>query len=185
MQFRIGPIGLVALLATGLGACSSDIFSRDLGGFQKVEFFKLRDDSRVAATKDFGLDTNRPVAPDDLVDGSGLCAGMASAAVDPVGPDGAVTPASAPAAPAASTVVGGVALGMTECEVVRRAGAPGKVEMGADAANERSIVLTYMSGNWPGIYRFSGGRLKEVERVAAPPPPPKPVAKKKLSLIHI
>ena len=36
-----------------------------------------------------------------------------------------------------------------------------------------------MSGNWPGIYRFSGGRLKEVERVAAPPPPPKPVAKKK------
>jgi hypothetical protein len=41
-------------------------------------------------------------------------------------------------------------------------------------------VLTYMTGPWPGIYRFSAGRLKEVERVAAPPPP-KPAKKKKVA----
>ena len=43
---------------------------------------------------------------------------------------------------------------MTECEVVRRAGAVEKMELAADEGGERVLVLTYLHGPWPGIYRF-------------------------------
>jgi hypothetical protein len=39
------------------------------------------------------------------------------------------------------------------------------------------VVLTYMNGPWPGIYTFSAGRLKVVDRVAAPEQP-KPAKRK-------
>jgi hypothetical protein len=77
-------------------------------------------------------------------------------------------------------VVGGIALGMTECEVVQRAGRPEKVDVGADGGN-RTAVLTYPQGERAGIYRFSGGRLQIMDRVAEAAKPAKPVkpAKKK------
>jgi len=37
-------------------------------------------------------------------------------------------------------------------------------------------VITYLSGPWPGIYTFAGGRLSVVERA---PEQPKPAASKK------
>jgi hypothetical protein len=75
--------------------------------------------------------------------------------------------------------MGGIALGMSECQTVERAGLPGNVAIGAGERGERSVVLTYLSGPWPGIYRFSDGRLKVVERAPTPPEPPKAPAKKK------
>ena len=47
----------------------------------------------------------------------------------------------------------------------------------AQADGERKVVLTYLSGPWPGIYTFSAGRLKVVDRVAQPEQP-KPARKR-------
>jgi len=74
---------------------------------------------------------------------------------------------------------GGIALGMTECEVVRRAGLPGNVNIGAGGKGERKVVLTYLSGTWPGIYTFDAGRLKVVDRAPVPETPVKPPSKNK------
>ncbi len=97
----------------------------------------------------------------------------------------AATPASAnPNAglpeqpPGAPQVVGGVALGMSECDVVRRAGLPGNVSISAGDGGERKVVLTYLTGTWPGIYTFDSGRLKIVDRAPEPPPSANPPAKK-------
>jgi len=67
---------------------------------------------------------------------------------------------------------------MTECEVVRRAGQVDKVDLAANDRGERSVVLTYLRGPAPGIYRFTAGRLTSIERApeapAAPTAPEKP-----------
>jgi hypothetical protein len=68
----------------------------------------------------------------------------------------------------------GIALQMTECEVVRVAGYTERVEIGGNERGQRSVTLTYMSGPRPGIYRFLGGRLASMERVAEPVQPKKP-----------
>ena len=66
---------------------------------------------------------------------------------------------------------------MTECQVVRRAGLPGNINISAGNKGERKVVLTYLSGNWPGIYTFDDGRLKIVDRAPEPPVPAKPAKK--------
>jgi len=93
-------------------------------------------------------------------------------------PAAGMPPAAEPGAP---QVVGGIALGMTECQAVQRAGLPGNVTIGAGDKGERKVVLTYLSGSWPGIYRFADGRLKEIERAPAPPASPKAPPKKKIA----
>jgi hypothetical protein len=75
-------------------------------------------------------------------------------------------------------ILGGVALGMAECQVVRRAGAPSNVAISAAENNERKTVLTYAGGNWPGVYTFVSGRLKVIDALPEAQKP-KPVAKKK------
>ena len=55
-----------------------------------------------------------------------------------------------------------------------------KTELGTTGRGERSLVLTYLTGPWPGIYRFTGGRLVSIERApAAPQPPAKPTSRSK------
>jgi hypothetical protein len=76
-------------------------------------------------------------------------------------------------------VVGGIALGMTECQAVRRAGHPGQVSIGSAEGGERKVVLTYLTGPWPGIYTFQSGRLKVVDAAPTPPKPAKPEKKRK------
>ena len=73
-------------------------------------------------------------------------------------------------------VLGGVALGMTECQVVRRAGQPSNVSIGGGPRSGREVTITYLAGTWPGIYHFDSGRLKEVDRV---PEAERPAAKTK------
>jgi hypothetical protein len=81
--------------------------------------------------------------------------------------------------PGEPVVMGGIALGMTECDVVRRAGLPGNINIGAGDKGERKVVLTYLSGTWPGIYTFDAGRLKIVNRAPVPETPVKPGKKQK------
>ncbi|MBI4367640.1 MAG: hypothetical protein HY543_12560 [Deltaproteobacteria bacterium] len=111
----------------------------------------------------------------------GLMAGDLAGAPMPAAVQAAANPgADVPGAtdPAMPPVIGGIALGMTECQAVRRAGLPGNVTIGAGGKGERNVMLTYLSGPWPGIYRFADGRLREIERAPAPPEPPKAPPKK-------
>jgi hypothetical protein len=108
-----------------------------------------------------------PVGAADLVDGQGYCSGGGN-------------PAGQGLADAASTAgQRSVGLEMTECEVVRSLGPPQSTQIGDEGNGVRSSVLTYHSGDRPGIYRFSGGRLKTIEQGDDPlPAVKKPPAKK-------
>ena len=179
-------IVLVCAAALAVAGCknSADVFTdqNDGGWFSKpVELFKKPDWAKPANASNASLGPSGPVGPDDLVGADGRC-GVIAAASAPAPeagqpPDGAVA-VNAPDA-SGPTVLGGVALGMTECQTVQRAGTPGNVSIGSGEKGERNVVLTYLSGPWPGIYRFSDGRLKVVERAPAPPAPPKAPLKKK------
>ena len=52
-----------------------------------------------------------------------------------------------------------IALEMSECDVVKRAGIAEKVEIGTNERRERTATLTYIRGQRPGIYHFTAGRL--------------------------
>jgi hypothetical protein len=73
---------------------------------------------------------------------------------------------------------GGVALGMSECDVVSRAGAPSQVQIGKNPNGDRTAVLTFTAGPRPGIYHFERGGLMTMDRVATPAAPPQEAKKK-------
>jgi len=73
----------------------------------------------------------------------------------------------------------GIALEMSECDVVQRVGTPDHVDISTNPRGERVALLTYARGDRPGIYRFVAGRLVSIERGAEPPPPEKPTKKGK------
>ncbi len=129
-----------------------------------------------------------PAPPADRPVGSiaGDLAGppMPAAAPPPPAPARPVAVASANPEPlpglqgGGPTLTGGVALGMTECDAVRRVGQPNDVNIGAGAKGERKVVLTYLSGTRPGIYTFSAGRLQQIARAPGQPAPEKPARKR-------
>jgi hypothetical protein len=86
------------------------------------------------------------------------------------------------AAGAAPPQTGGtVALGHTECDVVRGIGAPDSVNLSNNPRGDRVAVVNYSRGPRAGIYTFTAGRLTSIERVETAPEPKvaKPKAKKK------
>ena len=113
--------------------------------------------------------TDRPITPSDLVDASGACPAFA--------PPLAAADTGSGNADGASRLGGGVAIGMSECDVVSRVGPPNAVNLSSNPRGDRTAVLTFHSGPRPGIYRFVGGRLTEMDRVEEPPSAPP--AKKK------
>lgn len=126
----------------------------------------------------------RVITANDLVSSNGACpapppAAQVAAAAPAVPAPGA--PATDAAAGAGSLLGTAVALGMSECDVVFRAGQPDSVQIGQNPNGDRTAVLTYNAGLRPGIYRFERGQLMEMDAVAPPPAPPKTVAKKKPS----
>ena len=157
---RLVAKAVLLSVALALGACA----------MPDTDSFKLPDSSTmfrplsVTSFKDAPL---RPVTAADIVDAEGRCAG-AVASAGPTGAPGA-DPSGIPLVPAA------IALDMTECDVVKRAGAAERVEIGTNPRNERTTVLTFIQGPRPGIYHFVGGRLASMERAPEPPPQPKPV----------
>ena len=166
-----GRVALSLALAGALAGCSdmdSGWFSKPVNlfgngnlGYSYSQLGETRQDRRITA--------------DDLVDANGACPrGGFPAQPPPVNPDG--SPAAAP--DAASQLGGGIGIGMSECEVVSRVGAPTGVNLGRNPNGERSAVLTFQGGPRPGIYRFVGGKLAEMDRVAEAPPPPVPPPEK-------
>jgi hypothetical protein len=83
-------------------------------------------------------------------------------------------------APTASTT-GTVALGHTECDVVRGIGAPDSVNISNNNRGDRVAVVNYSRGQRAGIYTFTSGRLSSIERGESvdEPKTAKPKAKKK------
>ena len=159
----------------------------DGGWFSKP--FIAKPDWARASTGNVSLGPQGPVGPDDMVSTEGECAAPAAALAQSSEANGGASSATQVAAAPSSglqrlettsapLVTGGIALGMTECQAVQRAGTPSNVAISTGDRGERKVVLTYLSGPWPGIYTFSGGRLNVVERAPEQPKSAKPTAKK-------
>jgi hypothetical protein len=169
------------LLAPGLAGCSSasDLLSRDADWFSRPGRLFIRNVSIDSPP----LTPDRPVTNDDLVSADGACPGMGpppGAADANALADGAPAPngaAGAPPLPPQPT--GHVALGHTECDVVRGIGAPGSVNVSSGPGGQRVAVITWSTGPRAGIYTFTSGRLTSVERGPDPAPEPKPTKPKK------
>jgi hypothetical protein len=153
-----------------LGACSVPSFDT----FRPPEAGTLLRSTTIVGAREARL---RPVTPEDLVDPRGYCAATAPPPPPPPDPESpSDLSAMQPVAPVVAPLnPGGIALEMTECDVVQRAGMPERVEIGGGQGPDRTAVLTYINGPRPGIYHFSGGRLSSMDRGPEPPPPPKPV----------
>ena len=154
-----------------LAGCSGDSFSEAKLFPTTPRFFtSTLSTSNVKATGDLNL--SGPVAPEEYVDAAGRCAaGPETTAAAPAAPAPGAQPSAAPQPEGSEGLLpGGVALGMTECQVVRHAGQASQVNIGAGEGGGRKVVLTFLSGPWPGIYTFADGRLKIVERAPTPEP---------------
>ena len=169
---------LLAPTLAGCGATASDIFNTELLS-KDAEWFSR---SGRLFIKNVSIDTppltpDKPVTAEDLVSAEGACPGMAAANV-PTNANAMSDGTAAPAPAAAGTV----ALGHTECDVVRGIGAPDSVNISRNQRGDRVAVVSFSQGARAGIYTFTAGRLTSVERgaepVAAEPKAAKPKKKK-------
>lgn len=180
MQVRSHRSRAVAVLTLALGlygCANADVFDTTERWFQKPFDFTGRNGGYTFSELQDTNSKRGPVGANQMVDASGACPAMPAA--NPVaGPATAEGPvaAGAPGAAAEPLLGGGIELGMTECDVVYRAGAPSNVQLGTNPNGARSLVLTYNGGPRPGIYRFEAGRLMDMDRVevAQDKPAPKP-----------
>jgi hypothetical protein len=156
---------LIALAAM-LGACSADLSLNNVTLAPKPEPLPRKPDGSAQTWGRASFE--RSVSAADLVGPDGQCsvAGPEQAAAE--------SGAAAGQAQTAPPALGGISLRMTECDVVRRAGPVEKIDLGANERGERSLVLTYVRGPSPGVYRFAGGRLVSIERAPGPPTAEKP-----------
>ena len=169
------------VLAPVMAGCSgtaemfqSDLLSKDAEWFSRSGRLFIRNVSIETPP----LSPNKPVTAEDLVSAEGFCPGM----TPPGAPAGAnaLTEGAASAPPPSTT--GTVALGHTECDVVRGIGAPDSVNLSKNERGDRLAVINYSHGQRAGIYTFTSGRLTSIERGAEPVEQPKvakPKAKKK------
>jgi hypothetical protein len=166
---------LLAPVLSGCGATASDIFSSDLMS-KDAEWFSR---SGRLFIKSVSIETppltpERAVTAEDLVSTEGACPGMAAANM-PTNANALSDGAPAPAPAGGGTV----ALGHTECDVVRGIGAPTNVNISNNERGERLTVINFSQGARAGIYTFTAGRLSSVERGADPVTEPKAVKPKK------
>jgi hypothetical protein len=178
VQFRSDRSGVIAALAlaVALSGCGNidydpnarwfskplDVSGRNAGGYTFSE---------LAESKT----RQRPITPADLVDNNGACAPQAAPQAPPAPGNQAATP---PAAPDTSSLLGGgVALGMSECDVVFRVGQPTAVQLGKNPNGDRTAVFTVQAGPRPGIYHFERGALMEMDSVQVTAAPPQPAKK--------
>jgi hypothetical protein len=172
------------LLAPIVSGCSgamdnfqTDILSRDADWFSRTG----RVFTRSISIETPPLTPDRPVTAEDLVSAEGACPGMTPL---PGSADAnALADGAAGSPPAARG--GTVALGHTECDVIRGIGAPDNVSFSNNPRGDRVAVVTYSHSPRAGIYTFTAGRLTSVERgpesvaqpkVAKPKPKKKPAA---------
>jgi hypothetical protein len=155
-----------ALTAGALSGCAKND-SDSAGWFAKpVDMFGRNAGYSFSDLQETRQD--RPITASDLVDANGAC--PAPAAPPQARLDNSNN--AAPVAPDTSSLLGGgVGLGMSECDVVFRAGQPSSVELGKNPNGDRTAVLTFRDGPRPGVYRFQRGRLMEMDRVEVPTAP--------------
>lgn len=111
------------------------------------------------------LSASKEVTPNDLVTSEGQCSG---------GP-GQSAPVDANASSESQSemvqIAAPVALGHTECDVVRAIPvAPDRVNLSSNERGDRVALITWINGPRPGAYTFTSGRLTSIERVDAPAP---------------
>jgi hypothetical protein len=154
--------GVLFAAAPLLAGCGGMDFSlKDAEWFNRPTMF-----SRSLSIETPPLSDARPVSAADLISAEGYCAGMASPAD---------TSAMAQTSPGPAEQVqggAGIAIGRSECEVARAAGAPDNVSISSERG-QRLTTLTYVRGPRPGIYRFADGRMTSIERGAEPEPQPR------------
>ena len=169
-------IALPATIGALVALCGCSSFDASGTWFSRpVDFFGAKASYSYSDLGDARRD--RPITANDLIDGNGSCPKPVAASSAQPGAAGDDT----------ATLLGqGVAIGMSECDVVQRLGQPNNVNLGQNPNGSRGAVLTYSAGPRPGVYRFEGGKLTEMDRVEQPPmpaeqkaPPKKKVAKKK------
>jgi hypothetical protein len=167
-SIRCGVLAALAMAGVLAGCARSDVdltqpwFRKPMDLFGQTGGYQYSDLQEAKR--------ERPVSANDLIEQNGTCAAP-QAQVAGAGPDANAAPPP--------TLGEAVALGMSECEVVYRAGQPGNVQLGRNSNGDRTAVLTYQSGPRPGIYRFERGRLMEMDSVAPPPNTSKPPARAK------
>jgi hypothetical protein len=169
--FAVGGLA-IALSLCGCADDTAGWFSKPLNVYNNNRGYSY---SSLGESKQ-----DRSIAANDLVDANGACPGyVAPASPPPVagGPDAGAAPPDQ-----GSALGGGIALGMSECEVVSRLGRATAVDVGQNPNGLRSSALTFKGGPRPGLYRFEAGRLSEMDRVEQPQstqPENKKAAKKK------
>jgi hypothetical protein len=175
-SMRSGALAALAtaiVLSMALSGCGNDL-GTDAGWFRKpVDLGGRNAGYSFSDLQETRL--NKPITDADLIDGNGACRASA-AQPQPAPSDQAGNPAAPASAPA--DFGEGVGLGMSECDVVGRAGQPNNIQIGNNPNGDRTAVLTYNSGPRPGIYHFERGRLMQLDRVDVPEPPPQTAKKK-------
>ena len=178
MRLLSNRSGVLAALATAvaLSGCADVDFDSQQAWFAKpLDVFGNKGGYTFSELQDTKL-RQRPITANDLVNGNGSCPPPSARPAPPPSPG---SQAAAPAAVDTTSLLGGgVALGMSECDVVFRAGQPSSVQIGRLPNGDRSAVLTFNSGPRAGIYRFESGSLKEMDDIPMAAAPPQ-VAKKK------
>ena len=170
---RLLALLLLAPLMSGCSGASnmfqSDLLSKDAEWFSRSGRLFIRNVSIETAP----LSPDKPVTAEDLVSADGGCPGMA--------PAGAPADANAQTdgAPVVPSTRGTVALGHTECDVVRGIGAPDSVNLSNNERGDRVAVVNYSRGQRAGIYTFTAGRLSSIERGPEPVAPARTAKPKK------
>jgi hypothetical protein len=149
---------------------SSDILSKDAEWFSRSGRIFIKNVSIETPP----LTPDKPVTSEDLVSAEGFCPGMTASM-----PANANALADGAAAAPVPSTTGTVALGHTECDVVRGIGPPDNVSLSNNGRGDRVAVVNYSRGQRAGIYTFTAGRLTSVERGADPVAEPKPAKPKK------
>ncbi len=178
MLLRSNHCCVLAVLVTALGlaGCADVDFDTPQAWFRKkLDFTGQKGGYTFSELQESRLQ-QRPITANDLVNPNGSCPPPAAMPAPPPAPG----QAAAPPAPVdtAALLGGGVALGMSECDVVFRAGQPSSVQIGKLPNGDRSAVLTFDTGPRAGVYRFDRGALKELDALPMAAAPP-PAAKKK------
>ena len=179
VQFRANEIGIAGALAlaVAVGGCANVDYENKDAWFAKPFEFVSRKGGYTFSELQESKERTRPITANDLVAANGSCpppaVQQAPAAATANQPDNALA-----ATDSSALLGGGIALGMSECDVVFRAGAPSAVQIGNAPNGARTAVLTFNSGPRVGIYHFHGGALTEVERAQTAPAATQTVKKK-------
>jgi hypothetical protein len=164
------PLLTLLLLGPVLAGCSgaTDLLSKDADWFSRTGRTFIRNVSIETPP----LTADKAVTPDELVAADGGCPGMAA-------PGAGANALADGAAGSPPSTTGRVALGHTECDVVRGIGAPDNVSLSSNPRGDRVAVVSYSRGQRAGIYTFTAGRLSSIERAPEPAAPARGAKPKK------